>query len=203
MGYFSSVCPRQLFFFKYATFPSIHRVFEPFQCPRTILSSISGIKTSRRAINIDYPLHRKINNLIVFDYFTTEKRPNSGNWAYDFLINIGLLWRRLLQHKSQFDTVWCSEPLKFLQHCWGEHLIKMMMVFVFILVYVCTKPLKWTSGENDHPKNGRGQHIGPLLTIACFSKGLIHKSCFCLFCLYKSYWNHSKNFCCLLKPDFC
>ena len=26
-----------------------------------------------------------------FDYFTAEKHPNLGNWAYDYLIEIGLL----------------------------------------------------------------------------------------------------------------
>ena len=46
LGYFSFVCPRQLFFFKCANFLSIQRVLGPYQCPRTFLSSISGIKTS-------------------------------------------------------------------------------------------------------------------------------------------------------------
>ena len=41
-------------------------VFEPFQCPRTCFSSISGIKTSSSAINIDYPPHAEVINLIVF-----------------------------------------------------------------------------------------------------------------------------------------
>ena len=66
LGYFSFVCPRQLFFFKFASFLSIQRVFEPLQCPRTFFSSISGITTSYRAINIDNPLLAEVNNLIVF-----------------------------------------------------------------------------------------------------------------------------------------
>ena len=57
------------FFFKLASFLSFQGVFEPFQCPRTFFASISGIKMSKmswRAINIDYPLHGEVNNLIVF-----------------------------------------------------------------------------------------------------------------------------------------
>ena len=27
-----------------------------------------------------------------YGYFTAEKHPNLGNWAYDYLIKIGLLW---------------------------------------------------------------------------------------------------------------
>ena len=67
-GYFSSVYSRQHFFLQicqFGSFLSIQRVFEPFQCPRTFFSSISGIKTSCCAFNIDYPLHAKVNNLIV------------------------------------------------------------------------------------------------------------------------------------------
>ena len=56
-----------------------------------------GYKTSWRAINIDFPLHAEVNNLIVFaqlgdfDYFSAEKHPNWGNWAYNFLVKLGLL----------------------------------------------------------------------------------------------------------------
>ena len=46
LGNFSFVCPRQLFFFKFASFLSIQRIVEPLQCPRTFFSSISGLKTS-------------------------------------------------------------------------------------------------------------------------------------------------------------
>ena len=76
-----STCSR-LFFFKFASFLSIQRVFEPFQCPRSFFSSISEIKTSWKAINIDYPLHTEVNNLIVF----------LPNWV--ILI---ILWRKITQ----------------------------------------------------------------------------------------------------------
>ena len=55
-----------LFFFKFASFLSIQRAFEPFQCSRTFFSSISGIETSWRAISIDYQLQVEVNSLIVF-----------------------------------------------------------------------------------------------------------------------------------------
>ena len=117
LGNFSSVCPRQLFFFKFASFLSIQGVSEPFQCPRTFSSSISGIKTSWRAINIDYPIHAEINNLIVFsaqfgnfDYFAAEKHPKFGN------LGIWLLYKKWTTfkvachvQKSQFAAVWRSE----------------------------------------------------------------------------------------------
>ena len=64
-GYFSCL-PAAALFFKFASFLSIQRVFEPFQWPRTFFLSISGIKTSWRAINIDYPLHTEVNSLHVF-----------------------------------------------------------------------------------------------------------------------------------------
>ena len=54
------------FFLQFANFLLIQKVFEPFQCPRTFFSSISGIKMSWRAININYQLHAEVNNLIVF-----------------------------------------------------------------------------------------------------------------------------------------
>ena len=64
-GYFSSVCPQKLFFFKFVNFLSIQSAFEPFQWPRTFLS-ISRIKTSWRAITIDFPLHAEVNDPNVF-----------------------------------------------------------------------------------------------------------------------------------------
>ena len=45
-------------------FLSIQKRFEPEQPQWTILSSISGIKPSWRTINIDYPPHLKVGNLI-------------------------------------------------------------------------------------------------------------------------------------------
>ena len=35
-----------------------------------------------------------------FGYFTAEKHPNLGNWAYDSLIKIGLLWSHLPRVKK-------------------------------------------------------------------------------------------------------
>ena len=35
-----------------------------------------------------------------FGYFTAEKHPNLGNWAYDYLIKIGLLWSHLPRVKK-------------------------------------------------------------------------------------------------------
>ena len=66
LGYFSSVCLWQLFFFKFDSFPLDSESFEPFYVEEHSFSSISGIKTSWRAINSDYPLLAEINNLIVF-----------------------------------------------------------------------------------------------------------------------------------------
>ena len=64
---------------KFASFPSIQRVFEPFQWSRTFFSSISGIKMSWRAISSDYLLHMEI-------------------WAIGcmhYLTKMGQLWSRL------------------------------------------------------------------------------------------------------------
>ena len=107
LGYFLPSTCGSSFYFKFASFLSIQRVVEPSQCPRTLFSSISRIKTSWRAINIDYLLHGEVNNLIIFqfnyfstqlrdfDYFTAGKNQNLGNWVYNYLIKIGLLWSRL------------------------------------------------------------------------------------------------------------
>ena len=74
-------------------------------------------------MNIDYPLHggvKKSNRfsaqLVDFDYFTTQKHPNWGNWAYDYLIKKN--WATL---KSLARGKNCNlprfGPLKFWQHC--------------------------------------------------------------------------------------
>ena len=105
LGYFSFICPRRLFFFKFVSFLSIQRVVEPCQCQRTFFSLISGIKTSWRAINIDYPLDAKVNNLIVFQpnwvIILGQKSTQTCEIGHnDNLIKIGLLWRGLLQAKK-------------------------------------------------------------------------------------------------------
>ena len=110
------------FFFKFASFLSIQRVFEPFQCPRTFFSSISGIKMSWRAINIDYPLHVEINNLIVFFtqlgdfyYFAAEKHPNLGNLAYLILLDKNWATLKSLAAGKKANLLRLGD-LKFCQH---------------------------------------------------------------------------------------
>ena len=85
LDYFSFVYPWSSFFFKFDNFLSIQGVCEPFQCPRTFFLSNLRIETSWRAINIDYPLHAAVHNVINFSaqfggfhYFKAEKHPNSG-----------------------------------------------------------------------------------------------------------------------------
>ena len=97
LGYFLFLKPWQLSFLQFVSSLSIQSIFEPFQCLRTFYASISGIKTFWRAINIDYPLHTGVSSLIVFlpnwmlfKCFTAEKHPNLRNWAYNYLIKIGL-----------------------------------------------------------------------------------------------------------------
>ena len=99
-GYFSSVCPQKLFFFKFVNFLSIQSAFEPFQWPRTFLS-ISRIKTSWRPITIDFPLHAEVNDPNVF--CPIESFWKLGVWLLD------KNWTTLIsQQKSQFAVVWCS-----------------------------------------------------------------------------------------------
>ena len=85
-----------------------------FQCPRTFFSSISGIKTSWRTINIDCLLHVEVNNLIVSPpnwvikiILQLKSTQNLENWAYNYMIKIGLLWSRLPWAKKPI----CSEVL--------------------------------------------------------------------------------------------
>ena len=96
LGYFSAHYPQQLFFLQICQF---QRVFEPFQCTRTFFSSISGIMTSWRVINIDKQLlstscgSQQSNWFFLFcfvfvfaqmddfGYLTAEKRTNLGNLA--------------------------------------------------------------------------------------------------------------------------
>ena len=66
-------------------------------CPRTLFSSILGIKMTWRATNINYPLHADVNNLIGFsaqlgdfDYFMAQKYLYLENKAYNYLIKIEL-----------------------------------------------------------------------------------------------------------------
>ena len=108
LGYFSSVCPRQLFFLQIYHFPVNSESFwAKFQCPRTFFSSISGIKASRRAIRYKSTSCRsQQSNWFSTQfgdsgYFTAEKHPNSGNWLHtNYLIKIGLLWSHLPQAKK-------------------------------------------------------------------------------------------------------
>ena len=116
--------PAEALLFKYVSFLSIYRDFEPFQCWRTF-SSISGITTSWRAINNDYPVHAQVDNLIVFP----------PNWVflvilllkstYFFLwklgelqLNFDTLKSLAVGKKSQFATVLHSEVLATLLIWW-------------------------------------------------------------------------------------
>ena len=101
--------PLAAFFFKFANFLSIQSVFEPFQWSRTFFSSISGIMTSWRAININYLLYGEVNNLIVFlpnwvifIISLLKSTQNLGNWSYEYLIKIGRFLSHLPWTKSQF-----------------------------------------------------------------------------------------------------
>ena len=92
LDYFSSVCPQQLFSsLTLSVSCQFKRVFEHFQCPRTFFSSISGVKMSWRAINIDYPPHPEVKNLIVFHQigwlwlFCGWKAPKFGKLGTELL----------------------------------------------------------------------------------------------------------------------
>ena len=86
-------------------------LFKPFQCPGTFFSSISGILESNQYQLSTSRGSQKSNcfstKLGDFGYFTAEKNPNLGNWAYDYLIK-KVACRRW---KSQFTAVWCPEVL--------------------------------------------------------------------------------------------
>ena len=73
-----------------------------FNVRELFFSSISGIKTSWRAINIDYPLHVEVNNLIVFPpnwvILIILLLKSTHIWEIEhinYLIKLGLLWSRL------------------------------------------------------------------------------------------------------------
>ena len=106
LGYFFS--------FKFASFLSIQRVSDPLQTPKKIL--FINFRDYDILESNQYPLStspgRQQSNcfstqLDDFNYFMTEKHPNLENWAYNYLIKIGLL--------CQFATVWCSEVLATLE----------------------------------------------------------------------------------------
>ena len=103
------------FFFQFASFMLIQRVFEPFQCPRTFFSSISGVKTSWRKIDINYPVYTGVNNQIVLPpncvilFISWLKCTRIGG-----IITWWILWSHLLQAKI---PIWCGfGTLKFWQH---------------------------------------------------------------------------------------
>ena len=89
-------------------------------CRSTFFSLISGIKTSWKAINIDYPLHvhSEVNNQLLLwpiGWFlvtlTTQKHLNLGNWEYDYFIKIGLLWSCIPWARKPICRGWHSEVL--------------------------------------------------------------------------------------------
>ena len=91
---------------------------------KNIYSSILGIKTSLRAINIDYPLHTEVDSLIVFPPnwvilipFTAEKHPNLGIWAQR-LLDKNWATSRSLAAGEKPDLPRFG-ALKFWQHCTG------------------------------------------------------------------------------------
>ena len=77
---------------------------------------------SWRAINIDYPLHVEINNLIVFFtqlgdfyYFAAEKHPNLGNLAYLILLDKNWATLKSLAAGKKANLLLLGD-LKFCQH---------------------------------------------------------------------------------------
>ena len=102
LGYFSFVCPRQLFFLQICQFPvnsesfwassmSKNILFINFRDSDVLKSNQYRLSTSRgsQQSNCFSP------QLGDFGFFTAEKHPNLGNWAYHYLIKIGLLWSHL------------------------------------------------------------------------------------------------------------
>ena len=106
LGYFFS--------FKFASFLSIQRVSDPLQTPKKILfinfTDYDNLESNQYPLSTSRGSQQSIcfsTQLGDFNYFMTEKHPNLENWAYNYLIKIGLL--------CQFATVWCSEVLAALE----------------------------------------------------------------------------------------
>ena len=121
MGFFSSVCPRSSFFFKFASFLSIQRGFEPFQCPRNILfinfrdedvleSNQYRLCTSRGCQQSNCFVFSP--QLGDFDYFMAEKHPNMRNLVYDYKIK-KMDYFEVLCH-GQISQCTAVFPLRFL-----------------------------------------------------------------------------------------
>ena len=68
LGYFSSVYLRQLFFLQICQFPvnSESLFLSLFNVQEHSFHHFQGLRRSRRAVNMHYPLHAEVNNLIVF-----------------------------------------------------------------------------------------------------------------------------------------
>ena len=100
LGYFSFTCSRQLFISSNLPVSCQFREswdfqehsFHQFQSNQYRLSTSRGSQQSNCSST----------QLGDFGYFTAEKHPNLGNWAYDYLIKIGLLW-------SHFP--WVKKPI--------------------------------------------------------------------------------------------
>ena len=99
-------------FFHICQFSVNSESFEPLECPRSLFSSISSVKTSWKAININYPSQAEINNLMLFPrkwvilIISTQKYQNFRNWMKDYLKKLGhfkVAWRK---QDSQFAIVW-------------------------------------------------------------------------------------------------
>ena len=105
IGLLLSICPRHSSFSsnlpdscQFREFLSLFNVQEHFfhqfqglRCPG-LESNQHQLSTSRGSQQFNYFSAQSGD----FDYSMAAKHPNLGNWAYDYLIKIGLLWSRLL-----------------------------------------------------------------------------------------------------------
>ena len=98
-----------LFFLKICQFPVNSFFFNLFKVQK------HSFHQFQEKISIDYPLYTEGNNLIVFllnlgdfDYFTADKHPNLGNWAYKSVVFFEVTCR---EQRRQFAVVRCSEVL--------------------------------------------------------------------------------------------
>ena len=107
LGYFSFICPRQLFFLQICQFPVNSESFWASSMSKNILfinfRDWDVLKNNQYRLSTSRGSQQSncfSAQLGDFGYFPAEKHPNLGNWVYDYLIKIGLLWSHLPQVKK-------------------------------------------------------------------------------------------------------
>ena len=118
LGYFSSEYLRQLFFPSNLPVSCQFREFlSLFNVQEHSFHHFQGLRRSRRAVNMHYPLHAEVNNLIVFPpnwvILIILQLKSTQIWEVGCMIILDRNWVTLKSlaagKKGQFAAVWCSE----------------------------------------------------------------------------------------------